>query len=203
MRPTTLATLLALAAAVTLPARADAPADDFLKADGWSGLKEYWTVKDGTVTGNSGEKGINFNTFLISKKTYKDFEMSFRVRLRNGTGNSGIQFRSKVLNPEKSVVGGPQADIGAGYWGSLYGEQFGGMMKEAPKDKVNEKLNPKDFNDYAIKCVGKHVTITVNGVVAVDQDFEKLPDEGIIAFQLHGGPSMEVTFTDIKFKELK
>ena len=32
---------------------------------------------------------------------------------------------------------------------------------------------------------------------------QALPDEGIIAFQLHSGfKSMEVTFKDIKFKEL-
>ena len=42
-----------------------------------------------------------------------------------------------------------------------------------------------------------------NGVVtAVDDDFPKMPEEGIIAWQLHGGQAMEVTFKDIEFKEL-
>ena len=72
-----------------------------------------------------------------SKQKYKDFEMSFKVRLKNGGGNSGIQIRSEIANPKTFAVKGPQADIGANYWGSLYGELFGGMMKEAPKDDVN------------------------------------------------------------------
>src|SRR5688572_30105921 len=101
-------------------------ADDFLKADNWESLKEYWTVEGNTVIGNSGEKGINFNTFLCSKAKYKDFELKFQVRLKGGKGNSGIQIRSKIYKPEQFGVAGPQCDIGANYWGSLYGEQFGG-----------------------------------------------------------------------------
>src|SRR5206468_3899612 len=51
--------------------------------------------------------------------------------------------------------------------------------------------------------VGKHVTIKINGETSVDDDFPKMPDEGIIAWQLHAGfKSMEVIFKDIKFKDL-
>jgi hypothetical protein len=50
--------------------------------------------------------------------------------------------------------------------------------------------------------VGKHVTIKINGETSVDEEFKKLPDDGIIAFQLHAGGPMEVTFKDIQFKEL-
>ena len=185
-------------ALVALTARAD----DFLKADHWESLKEYWKVEGTTVTGTSPEDGLTFNTFLCSKHQYKDFDLKFKVRLKDGAGNSGIQIRSKIHNQEKFAVTGPQCDIGAGYWGSLYGENFGGMMKQADAKAVNEKLMDKDFNDYHIKCVGKHVTILVNGVTAVDGDFEKMPDSGIIAFQLHGGKHMEVTFKDIEFKNL-
>jgi hypothetical protein len=54
-----------------------------------------------------------------------------------------------------------------------------------------------------VKCVGKHVTIKVNGETTVDEDFEKMPLEGIIAFQIHAGvPTMEVTFKNIEFKDL-
>src|SRR5262249_29955743 len=103
---------------------------------------------------------------------------------------------------EKYAVAGPQADMGDGYWGSLWGEDFGGMMKKAPADKVNKVLKKEDFNDYYVKCVGKHVTIKVNGVTTVDGDFKKMAAEGIIAWQLHQGKGMEVTFKDIEFKDL-
>ena len=61
------------------------------------------------------------------------------------------------------------------------------MMKQSPTDSVKKVVKQKDFNDYSIKCVGKHVTIKVNGETTVDDDFPKMPDEGIIAWQLHAG----------------
>jgi hypothetical protein len=167
----------------------------------WEGLiKEYWSYKDGALVGAS-PKGLKFNTFLCSKKKYKDFELSFKVRLKDGSGNSGVQVRSKIADAKTFAVAGPQCDIGAGYWGSLYGERFGGMMKEAPKG-AQKQIKPKEFNDYSIKVVGKKVTIKVNGETTVDEEFAKLPEEGIIAFQLHAGGPMEVTFKDIEFKDL-
>lgn len=193
------------------------PSDKFIDSSlsNWEGIKELWSYKDGAVVGYT-EKDPGFNTFLCSKKTYKDFELTFKVRLKDGIGNSGIQIRSKMVDKtrKKFTVHGPQCDIGAGYWGSLYGEGFGGMMLAAP-GASQKAVKPKEFNDYYIKAVGKHVTIKVNGETTVDQDFgeawakekkgrQALPDEGIIAFQLHAGyKSMEVTFKDVKFKELK
>jgi hypothetical protein len=144
-----------------------------------------------------------FNTFLCSKEKYGDFELTFQVRLKGGTGNSGVQVRSEVIDTSKFVVKGPQCDIGQQYWGSLYGEQFGGMMQASDAEAVKKVLKPDDFNDYSIRCEGKHVTIKLNGETMVDAEFEQMPEEGIIAWQLHQGPSMEVTFRDIKFAELK
>jgi 3-keto-disaccharide hydrolase len=170
---------------------------------GWEGLiDKYWSVKDGAIVGFTPEDPKH-NTFLCSTKKYKDFELSFKIRLKDGIGNSGVQIRSEIDNKEKFTVKGPQCDIGKGYWGSLYGENFGGMMKAADPETIKKVVKEDDFNDYSIKCVGKHVTIKINGTTMVDGDFEKMPDEGIIAWQLHAGyPSMEVIFKDIKFKDL-
>jgi hypothetical protein len=88
--------------------------------EGWEGLTDYWSVKDGAIVGYT-PKDPGFNTFLCSKKKYKDFELSFKIRLKDGKGNSGVQIRSKIINEKHFAVGGPQCDIGQGYWGSLYG----------------------------------------------------------------------------------
>jgi hypothetical protein len=192
---------LGLAALVAAPARPDTPKSDFLAPSNWEGLMEYWKIDGDTVVGTTQQRQT-FNTFLCSKKKYKDFELSCQVRLLGKTGNSGVQVRSHIHDTEHFAVTGPQADMGAGYWGSLYGEHFGGMMKMAPADQVNKVLKKDDFNDYSVKVVGKHVTIAINGVTTVDDDFPKMPDEGIIAFQIHAGEPMEVTFKNIKFKEL-
>ena len=170
---------------------------------GFEGLiEQFWSVKDGAIVGSTAPKGINYNTFLCSKNTYKDFELHFEVRL-NKAGNSGVQVRSRIHNKEKFAVTGPQCDMGGPYWGSLYGENFGGMMKAADGKLVKKILKVEEFNDYFIRCVGKRVTIKLNGETTVDQEFPKMPDEGIIAFQIHGGPAMEVVFRNIRFKEIK
>ncbi|MSQ94643.1 MAG: DUF1080 domain-containing protein [Gemmataceae bacterium] len=169
---------------------------------GFEGLiDQFWSVKDNAIAGTTHPKGINYNTFLCSKRTYKDFEMRFQVKLTKG--NSGIQIRSRIHNKEKFAVTGPQCDMGGPYWGSLYGENFGGMMQAADAKLVKEVLKENEFNDYYIKAVGKHVTIKLNGKTTVDKDFPKMPDEGIIAFQIHGGPAMDVVFKNIQFKEIK
>src|SRR5205823_8250044 len=129
--------------------------------DNWDGLKEYWSVRDGAIVGSTPD-GLKFNTFLCSKKKYKDFELSFQIRLKEGKGNSGVQIRSEVFDQAKFAVKGPQCDIGDVYWGSLYGEHFGGMMHAADEALVKRVLKKDDFNDYSIKCVGKHVTIRLN-----------------------------------------
>jgi hypothetical protein len=199
---------LALSAAGASPS-ADASKDsDFFNGKdltGWEGLKEYWSVKDGAIVGSTAPDGLKFNTFLCSQKKYTDFELKFQVKLtgQGWSGNSGVQIRSEVFDKEHLAVKGPQCDMGEVYWGSLYGEQFGGMMKQASADLVKKVLKPDDFNDYAIKCVGKHVTIKLNGETTIDDDFEKMPDEGIIAWQLHANAKpMEVVFKNIQFKDL-
>ena len=195
---------LPLLAALPLSARADDKSGDFLKAGNWEGLMDFWKIDGTTVTGTSPKDGLKSNTFLCSKKKYKDFEMKFQIRLGGGgDANSGVQIRSHVHNPKTFAVTGPQCDIGAGWWGSLYGENFGGIMKKADDKAVNATLKKGEFNAYTIKCVGKHVTITVNDVTTVDDDFAKMPAEGIIAFQLHVTKTpMDVTFKNIEFKEL-
>lgn len=172
---------------------------------GWEGLEKYWSVKDGAIVGTTEPDGGKFNTFLCTKKPYRDFELRFKVKLvgKGWTGNSGVQIRSEILNREQFAVKGPQCDMGQIYWGSLYGEHFGGMMKQADKNVVQKTVKENDFNDYYIKCVGKHVAIKLNGTATVDDDFPKLPDSGIIAFQIHQGPPMTVTFKDIEFKVIK
>ncbi len=169
---------------------------------GFEGLvSEYWSVKDGAIVGAS-PKGLTFNTFLCTKKKYSDFELKFQVKMTK-TGNSGVQIRSHIHNMKNFAVTGPQCDMGGPYWGSLYGENFGGMMKAADAKLVGKILKEGDFNDYHIKAVGKHVTIKLNGETTVNADFPKAPDEGIIAFQLHAGPAMEVVFRNIEFTDLK
>ena len=85
--------------------------------DGWDGNPEFWSVKDGAITGvTTPEKPTKGNTFLIWRKgEVSDFEL--RVEFKINGGNSGIQYRSAELPDNKWVIRGYQADFdGAGGW---------------------------------------------------------------------------------------
>ena len=204
---------LLFAALLVLPAataRADDDTANFLKPDNWEGRDDIWKIEKGTVIGETKEDP-KYNTFFCSKKKYSDFELSCKVLLKDGVGNSGFQIRSTLRDPKKFVVAGPQVDIGKGYWGSLYGEGVGGLMKASDPKTIAKVVKETEFNDYYILAKGTRITIKINGETMVDQDFPKLPGkddkdapkDGIIAFQAHAGyPSMRVEFKDIKFKDL-
>ena len=192
------------AALFTLTCLAPLSADDFFNGKdlkGWKGLTQHWSVDNGAIHGTTQPKGINFNTFLCSEKEYTDFELKLQVKL-TPSGNSGVQIRSKIDEQSKFVVAGPQCDMGQQYWGSLYGERFGGMMQSSKAEDVRKVVKVGEFNDYYILCKGKHVTIKINDVVMLDGDFPKMPDKGIIAFQAHGGGPMDVIFKNITFTDL-
>lgn len=170
---------------------------------GWEGQSQHWSVNNGAIVGSTPATGLKHNTFLCSQRKYRNFELRFQVRMRDGQGNSGVQIRSTVIDPKSFDLRGPQCDIGAGYWGDLYGEHMGGLMQKAPQDKVQSAVKPAEFNDYFIRCVGKRVAIAINGTTMVDGEFPAMADEGVIGFQIHSGGPMEVVFRKIEFKEIK
>ena len=204
--------LLIAAAILIAPARSASADDteDFLTPGNWEGRSDIWTLEKNTVVGETKEDP-KYNTFFCSKKKYSDFELTFQVQLKGEVGNSGVQIRSEVFDAKLFKVRGPQVDIGKGYWGSLYGEGVGGMMKAADPKQIDKVVKKTEFNDYYILAKGTRITIKINGETMVDEDFPKLPGkdaksaptDGIIAFQAHAGyPAMRVEFKDIKFKNL-
>src|ERR1700693_3603848 len=73
---------------------------------GWDGDPRLWSVKEGAITGQTtAENPATVNTFLIwTNGTVGDFELrcSFKIVPNNDKGfaNSGIQYRSQVLDPK-------------------------------------------------------------------------------------------------------
>lgn len=168
---------------------------------GWVGDPALWSVEDGVILGSTEAKTITHNTFLATEKSYRNFVLRLKFKLRNH--NSGVQVRSKAY-PDY-VVRGYQPDIAAGrYTGILYEEGGRGILVDVDPKEVGKHLTKDDWNEYVITCSGPHITIVLNGFTTVDYT-EKKPDaptEGIIAFQLHVGPAMQVRFKDIAIKEL-
>ena len=199
---------------------------------GWEGNPKLWSVKDGAITGQTtAENPASGNTFLIwTNGTVADFELRCSFKLvpgdSKGFANSGIQYRSKVVDPANWVVGGYQADMEAGptYTGILYEERFRGIMAQRGEKVVWDKDNKKqvvgsvgdaaaieasikkgDWNDYVIIAKGNHLQQFVNGHQTIDVTDEceaKRAMNGILALQLHAGPPMMAQFRNIRIKKL-
>ena len=237
---------LSLVALVALGVAAHAPPDtkaDLPKPDkdgfitifngkdltGWEGLEDYWTVKDGAISGHE-TKDKSKQTFLVWKGgNVSDFELHLKYKFATPDGNSGVQFRSKVLDPKTFKVGGYQADFDAkaGFDGSIYDEAgvAGGRgtmsnrgektVWDADNKRKNEKLGKDnaelkkaikigDWNEIVLVAKGNHITYHINGELMTDltDDSPKALKEGVLALQLHAGYTMDVQFKDIKIKLL-
>jgi hypothetical protein len=168
--------------------------------DGWDGDPRLWKVENGVIVGSTEGVTLEHNTFLITKRTYKNFILKAQMKLRNH--NSGIQFRSKAL-PDW-VVAGYQMDAAENaHWGNIYEERGKrGIMVNTYKEKGSTVVRHNDWNDVEILCDGDHIQIKLNGLVTADIH-DSLSLEGVIAFQLHRGPPMQARFRNVMIKELK
>jgi hypothetical protein len=195
---------------------------------GWEGLADFWSVKDGAITAAE-TKDKSKQTFLVwTGSKVSDFELRAKYKFLTPEGNSGIQFRSKVLDPKGFRVGGYQADFDAqgGYDGCIYDEASvaggRGVMStrgektvwDADTKRKNEKLGDKDlkkvikvgdWNEVVLVAKGNHITYSINGELMTDLTDEspKALTEGVLALQCHAGYTMQVQFKDVKIKLLE
>ena len=168
---------------------------------GWKGQPEFWSVRDGAITGRTTtEMPVKENTFLIWEGEVGDFELHFKYKIvdaagkAGGFGNSGVQYRSKVVKPEYSVLSGYQADfeVGKTYSGILYEEKGRGILAKRgekvvihegeaankPKievtgevgksEEIQAAIHPADWNEYVVIAKGGHLQHFINGKQTVD-----------------------------------
>ncbi len=203
------------------------PLFDGRTLEGWDGKPEFWSVKDGAITGQTtAENPTRGNTFIIWKGgDVGDFELHLKYKIVGG--NSGIQYRSASTANDPYVVGGYQADFEAGptYSGILYEERGRGILCNRAKrveiaadgkktetagpasnEEIVKAIKKEDWNDYVVIAKGNHLIHKINGLQTaevIDNQTSRAKAKGILALQLHAGPPMTVQFKDIKIKELK
>ncbi|MBL9114391.1 MAG: DUF1080 domain-containing protein [Verrucomicrobiaceae bacterium] len=189
---------------------------------GWDGNPELWSVKDGAITGKTnGPDHLSYNQFLIWRGgKVKNFELKAKIKVTGN--NTGIQYRSKEL-PEngKWSIGGYQCDVHPTPQNNamVYEERGRGIICQngqsvvidpekvrwlvAERDPVN--VDTAQWNEYSITANGNHIVHRVNGKVTADlTDHEESARalEGLLAFQIHRGPAMDVQIKDVMLKEL-
>jgi len=89
---------------------------DGLSLKGWDGDPTFWRVQDGVIVAESTpEKVVTDNTFLIWRGgMLKNFELKVDARFAGGSGNSGIQVRSRPLTAPTARSGGQPRPWGIG-----------------------------------------------------------------------------------------
>jgi len=171
---------------------------------GWEGLSQFWSVQDGAITGQTKDQAdLKANTFLVWKGGEPaNFELKLMFKLTpnndRNQANSGVQYRSKVLDAATFSVGGYQADIDSTgrYAGMLYEEKGRGIImgpgekiritgttkdakgkKKATVDKLDPPSTPADilaiyklgdWNELRIVANGNHVQQFLNGKLTAD-----------------------------------
>ena len=167
---------------------------------GWEGDVRFWSVKDRVLYGRS--PGLDHNEFLSTTGSYGDYNLSLYFRVVDGKGNSGVQFRSiRIPNHEMS---GYQADLGDGYWGSLYDESRRNKVLVAASNEALAALNKTDWNHYVIRAMGDKIELYINGKKSVDyrEPDASVARSGLLAVQIHAGGPMEVQFKDAMIQPL-
>ena len=193
---------------------------------GWDGDARVWSVENGAIVGHTKDVPLKNNTFLIWKDgKVSDFKLTLEFKLEGG--NSGIQYRSKVINPKEHIVGGYQADMDGEnqYTGILYEERGRGILakrgerltidRDGKKDEYHfggaaelaKSIHKDDWNTYEVEAVGSTLKHTINGKLmseTIDRETKHRATEGILALQVHANLSkpMTVSFRKIRLEEL-
>jgi Domain of Unknown Function (DUF1080) len=193
---------------------------------GWAGREDLWSAEDGQIVGRTtDEKPIDGNTFLVYQgEVPENFELTAQFKIEGG--NSGIQYRSKVIDEASFVVSGYQADIDFAnkFAGILYEEKGRGILARrgetvtidskgelskvrfADEVALANGIHPGQWNDFRVVANGNHLQHFINETTTaevIDEQTDKAATNGVIALQIHKGPAMVVRFKNIKLRKLK
>jgi hypothetical protein len=174
---------------------------------GWQGNTKLWRVENGAITAGSLAALVPHNDFLVTTQSFQNFDLRVKVQLLGTEGfvNSGVQFRS-VRVPNNVEMSGYQADIGEGYWGTLYDESRRGTLVPKVLDPaaLQAALKPGAWNQYRIRVEGPHLQLWLNGVPTVDftENDVSIAQDGLIGLQIHGNGKALAQYKDIVIQEL-
>lgn len=194
---------------------------------GWKGDPIYWRVEKGVLIGEVTPSTIlKKNSFIIWQGNMpNNFELWVEYRVSD-KGNSGINYRSKLVVDEHYALKGYQADIdGEGRWnGQNYeerGREFLALRGQqvviekdgeinvtaslGSKDSLNAFVRKEDWNEYHLVVKGNRMQHYINNVLmseVTDLDAEHRSSDGFLGVQVHVGPPMKIEYRNFRLKSL-
>jgi hypothetical protein len=193
---------------------------------GWKGDTAYWRVENNTIVGEvTPQKPLKANSFLIYNEGQPgDFELIADFRIST-PGNSGIQYRSELVEGVPYGLKGYQADIDGEneYTGQCYEERGRGFLAKrgentvletgkeaqvtsmiASPDSLKSLIKQNDWNEIRIIAKGNTFKHFINGVLmseVTDNDTKLRKMKGLLGFQVHVISSMKVEYRNIRLKQ--
>lgn len=177
--------------------------------DGWIGAKDSYQVQDGMIVSLPG-KGGN----MVTQKEYSDFIIRFEFQL-TPAANNGIGLRvplgahAATQGMEVQILDEKDAKYRKlkpyQYHGSVYG------LIPAKQGHLKPLGN---WNQQEIRCIGKRVTVILNGETIVDGNIKQAVKGGAMDGRKHPGVEREtghigllghktvVKFRDLRVKEI-
>lgn len=168
---------------------------DGASLEGWEGYQDLWSVKEGVIVARN-DKPLKYSTYLLTKRKFTDFRLTFAAKLVESEMHSGVAFWGEVYPKADGKVQDAKTDrtehtykghlvMFPSGWGmyDLFGRN-GLPVSGAPAKKVGKQ---HDWNDIEILAQGNRVRVAVKGHAVVDwRDPEpQRIKEGPIGLQLH------------------
>lgn len=193
---------------------------------GWKGDSTYWRVENGILVGEvTPSTLLKRNSFIIyQKKMPANFELKVEYRV-SAKGNSGINYRSVLVDGERFALKGYQADIdGEDNWtGQNYeerGREFLALRGQkvviepnnlihvtdtlGTKADLQKFIRKEDWNEYHLIINGNRMQHFINGVPmsdVTDQDSVHQTFTGYLGVQVHVGPPMKIEYRNFRLKK--
>lgn len=172
--------------------------------EGWEGNLDWFRIDEGAIVAGRLDQPVPRNEFLCTKADYADFILRLDFKLLGDGVNAGVQIRSRRI-PDNHEVIGYQADLGDGWYGSLYDESRRNQILAAADSSVVARVLKRDaWNHYTIHAEGRHVLLAINGEQTIDytEPDENLEQTGNICLQIHSGPPSEAWYKNITLERL-
>lgn len=174
---------------------------------GWEGSTPVpFRISDCAIVSGSPTQVPPENMFLCTTRRYTNFILRLEFKLTSASGlvNSGVQFRSERVAGSQGVRG-YQADLGDGYWGSLWDEsRRNAVLAAANQTAVAAVLKPNEWNAYVIQAEGPRLRFWINGYQTINytEVDATTPRYGIIGLQVYSGSPTEASFRNISLEVL-
>lgn len=172
--------------------------------NGWNGVNSFFSIKEGSIVAGTLDRPIPQNEFLCTEGRYGDFRLHMEVRMVGAETNAGVQLRTERI-PDSNEVIGYQADMGIGWWGSLYDEmRRKRLLATADAETIDRVLDNDGWNTYEMELIGPRVRLWLNGTETVDftEPDPDIPGDGHICVQIHSGPPGQAWYRSIWLERL-